>query len=188
MEQEIYMQTANKKKCSCAKCLYGQFGGFDNWKCIKYSKGKLREILYENEPCPKFKPSSNEKELSKEFKQLLDEKYGETYDVYSIAKYKGKLYANLIPKKAKIDEIMNDLPAFVCDNNEIKSVPSVLDGVVPFLEGEIIYKHPTKFVEFELKDDDEDASTLVHDKVNKLLSSYANDENAIDEFLKDIGF
>ena len=114
MEQEIYMQTADKKKCPCTKCLYGQFGGFDNWKCIKYSEGKPREILYENKSCPKFKPFNNVKELTIEFKQLLDEKYGETYDVYSIAKYRGKLYANLIPKKAKVDEIMNDLPAFVC--------------------------------------------------------------------------
>lgn len=188
MEQEIYMRVADKTKCPCRKCVIGFLNGWDNWKCKAFLEGKPREILHGNQPCPKFKPVSNLKDLTLKFKQLLDEKYGETYDVYSIAKYRGKLYANLIPKKAKIDEIMNDLPAFVCDNDEIKSVPRVLDGVVPFLEGEIIYKHPILFNMLDSIEDDEDASSLVHDKVNKLLSSYANDENAIDEFLKDIGF
>jgi hypothetical protein len=53
--ETISLQVANKEKCKCAKCLYGQFGGFDNWKCIKYPKGKPSEVLYENKDCEKFK-------------------------------------------------------------------------------------------------------------------------------------
>ena len=190
MEQEIYMQTADKKKCPCAKCLYGQFGGFDNWKCIKYSKGKPREILYENESCPKFKPFNSVKELTKEFKQLLDEKYGKDFEVYSITRYKNKLYASLIQKNIKeySTPYEYDAPAYVLENNKIKEVYGIEDSVVPFVKGEIVYKHPVLFNMLDSIEDDEDASISAHDKVNKLLSSYANDENAIDEFLKDIGF
>lgn len=52
--------SADKEKCPCAKCLYGQFGrpnGFSSWKCIEYTDGKPQEVLYENKECPKFKPT-----------------------------------------------------------------------------------------------------------------------------------
>lgn len=182
MEQEIYMRVADKTKCPCRKCVIGFLNGWDNWKCKAFLEGKPREILYENKPCPKFKPFLKKDVIA--FVDKLNEKYGEDYSVCCIAKYNGKLYASLISKDhLTYGTLEQDAPAYVLENNDIKTVYGIEQSVTPFIKGEIVFKNHELYDE-----DDEDASTLVHDKVNKLLSSYANDENAINEFLKDIGF
>lgn len=55
MEKELNVRMANDK-CKCKNCLFGFFGGFTNWKCVKYKEGKPDDVLYENKECPKFKP------------------------------------------------------------------------------------------------------------------------------------
>jgi len=51
---EVFIKVADKSKCKCARCIYGLFGGWANWKCLKYKDGKPNEVLYENKDCPKF--------------------------------------------------------------------------------------------------------------------------------------
>ena len=54
-EDEILsVESPQKDKCECAKCLYGLFGGWDNWKCAKFPNGKPNGVLYNGDKCPEF--------------------------------------------------------------------------------------------------------------------------------------
>lgn len=50
----------DEKKCECAKCAYGLFGGWDNWKCPKFPQGKPNGILYGGDKCPEADPIGEE--------------------------------------------------------------------------------------------------------------------------------
>ena len=84
------------------------------------------------------------------FKKLLEEKYGDEFEIYSIVKYQNKLYASLTPKDTERQPIYEyDSPAYVLENGEIKEVYGIEQSVIPFVKGQIVYKHPTLFEEDE---------------------------------------
>lgn len=87
------------------------------------------------------------------FKKLLEEKYGDEFEIYSISKYQNKLYASLTPKDTEHSErqliYKYDAPTYVLENGEIKEVYGIEQSVIPFVKGQIVYKHPTLFEEDE---------------------------------------
>lgn len=67
----------DERKCECAKCAYGLFGGWDNWKCPKFPKGKPNGILYGGDKCPEADIIGEEDEMDESDKiRALLKAYG----------------------------------------------------------------------------------------------------------------